>query len=218
MSFCSEGFVLAMDAFDALGAPPKVIVEVGAFDGDEAISLKQRYPGARVIAFEACPLNYDRMITLIQGSGVEPVWSAVCDHNNGLDFWPNKPEDNARVSGTNLPPTASLKTERLNQVGIAAGFTDTPVKVPSVRLDDFCKGAGIGAIDIVQMDVQGAEAFVLRGLGSLRPRVLFLEVNETADFGHYSGGAPMKELRQLLTDMGYELRWDNNADAFYFLP
>jgi FkbM family methyltransferase len=215
MSFCSPGFELALSEFDALGVPPRVIVEVGTYDGDEALSLKKRYPDARVITFECDTVNYAYSRTFLEGTGVELVQAAVTDHENGVDFWPNIPSDPNRASGSILPSTEKLRAERLGQHGTTAGFTDSPTHVPSVRLDEFCRRAGI-TIDIIQIDVQGAEVFVLRGLGSLRPRIIFLEVNETADFGHYSGGASMKDLKQVLQDMGYECRWDNSADAYYF--
>ena len=172
---------MALNEFDALGTPPKVIVEVGAYDGDEALSLKQRYPNARVITFEADPKNYADTTTLLAGSGIEVVQAAVCDHNNGVDFWPQKSvveikpgwdTHGNRVCGSILQPT--VKTARHTFV---SDFADAPIRVPSTRLDEFCRTAGIAAIDIIQIDVQGAEIFVLKGLGDLRPKVIFLEVN-----------------------------------------
>jgi FkbM family methyltransferase len=213
--------------FDSLGIPPKMVVEVGAYEGDDALRLKRRYPSARVVTFEADPANYAITLNNLRDSGVEVVFAAVTDHDNGVDFWLNdegtlhRPASNDgygnRVSGSILRASEYLKTSQA-KIPQAAGFSDAPIHVPSTRLDNFCKGAGITAIDIMQVDVQGAESFVLKGLGELRPKIIFLEINETADFGRYLGGATRTQLNQLLQGMGYEKHWDNDADALYFHP
>ena len=87
-----------------------------------------------------------------------------------------------------------------------------PVKVKTMRLDTFCEVHKTGAIDVLHMDIQGAEGFAIKGLGRLRPRMIFLEVDETT---HYDGAMPLPELRALLEGMGYSKVWESAHDALY---
>ena len=118
------------------------------------------------------------------------------------------------MSGSILPPTQKLLSDSPN---LSFKFTPGRERVPSVRLDLFCADHGVEGIDVLHMDVQGAEGMVLQGLGALRPRMIFLETNESGDTGHYRGSLPLKELLGLLDAMGYDSKWSDASDALYVL-
>lgn len=196
-----------------LTRPPSVIADVGTFDGQLAFELKRRYPRARVLAFEACPDNYASLVRNSQaliGRRVEVVHAAVCDHANGVEFYSNRDTSLggiAGMSGSILPPTEKMAVDYPN-----LSFCK-PRRVASVRLD----GLGLAELDILHIDAQGAEASVLRGLGPLRPQVIYLEINETKEHGHYAGAAPLAELTDLLASLGYSKQWGSDADVLYAL-
>src|SRR5262245_34445362 len=41
-----------------LGLVPKVIFDIGAYDGGDAVRFKQKFPDAHVVSFEADPVRY----------------------------------------------------------------------------------------------------------------------------------------------------------------
>lgn len=193
---------------------PRVIIDAGTYDCTDAIAFKERYPEARVIAFEACPDNYARILQ--QGRAarafVEVHHAAVSDHENGLAFYSNT--DTNQVghfgqSGSILPPAQKL-LETWHSITFKHGR-----HVPSVRLDCHCTAAGIGAIDLLHMDVQGAEYFALKGLGDMRPAMIFLEINETAEVGRYQNAVPEHDIRAWFDASGYVREWDSEFDALY---
>jgi FkbM family methyltransferase len=197
-----------------LGRPPAGVLDVGAWDAEDAIRFKRAWPRARVDAFEADPEAYEAILKGRRADAEKVLVHhfAVCNHNRGVFFFPNStPAHPIGMSGSLLPPTEKLKKD--------APFLDfdrrPPVKVPSIRLDSFVARFDFPAIDILHVDVQGAEGLVLEGLGALRPPMIFLEIDETGDVGHYRGAAPLAELRALLDRMGYKVAWDSGHDALY---
>ena len=192
---------------------PTVILDVGTYDGADAIRFKQAFPSCRVEAFEADPGNVKRMMDSgeCKRAGVKIHWAAVsdCPETSEL-FHPNTNKDNplGTWSGSILHPNASC-TDRFPFLEFHGSII-----VPSYRLDDFCWRNMIDHIDLLHMDVQGAEGYVLEGLDDIRPRMIFLEIDETT---HYDGAMPLPGLRALLARMGYGQEWADEHDALYVL-
>ena len=105
-------------------------------------------------------------------------------------------------------------TQKLLQTWISISVKP-PRRVPSTRLDTFCKSRNILHMDIVHMDVQGAEFFALKGLGRMRPSMIFLEIDETAEVGNYVGAIPENDIRAWFDKAGYRRVWDSEHDALY---
>jgi FkbM family methyltransferase len=80
------------------------------------------------------------------------------------------------------------------------GYTAS-VTVPTVTLDEYVGSNGIGKVDVVKMDIEGAELKALRGatrlLAGEQCPVLFLEVNpRTLAFGNTRAAEVVDFLRQ----------------------
>jgi FkbM family methyltransferase len=78
--------------------------------------------------------------------------------------------------------------------------------VRTTTLDQFCRDQHLQHIDILKIDVEGAEAMVFRGgtdtLSADNAPTLFCEFNETAAHG---AGSSTAEIRELLKGYGYQL-------------
>jgi FkbM family methyltransferase len=197
-----------------LGREPVGVLDVGTWDADDAIRFKRAWPKARVDAFEADPDAYEAILRgrRADASKVLVHHYAVCNHNRGVFFFPvSDAAHPIGMSGSLLPPTEKLKRD----LPFLQLDRKPPVKVPSIRLDSFVARFDFPAIDLLHVDVQGAEALVIEGLGELRPGLIFLEIDEVGDTGHYRGAAPLAELRALLDRMGYVVQWDSGHDALH---
>jgi FkbM family methyltransferase len=81
------------------------------------------------------------------------------------------------------------------------------IEVPVTTLDEFVAGAGVGRVDFVKVDVEGAEGLVLAGAKRLlqdsaqRPRLLLLELFEES---HRSFGDSTGEILESLRQTHYE--------------
>ena len=193
---------------------PKVIIDAGCYDATDSIAFKERWPDAYVYAFEACPDNYARIerAGLAEAAQVYVHHLAVCDHEKGVQFNSNTDTNqngHYGQTGSILPFSEKLITTW-------PSITVKPPRlVPSVRLDLFSDRQGIQHIDLLHMDVQGAEYFVCLGLGSMRPSMIFLEIDETAEVGRYIGAIPESQIRGWFDSNGYKRVWESKADALY---
>jgi FkbM family methyltransferase len=191
---------------------PSVIFDVGAFDCTDALRFKQAFPRSQVVAFEACPDNYVTIdLPKMAQLGVEVHHLAVCEQDGETDFYSNTDSGQPGMSGSILIPTEKLKTEHTHLRFLSGR------KVKSTRLDTFCHQHEIHCPDVLHIDVQGAELKVLQGLGDLRPKMIYLEINETREFNHYAGAGSVDDLRLLLKDRRYNWCWGSSQDELYVL-
>ncbi len=193
---------------------PKVIFDVGTYDGADAVGFKRKFPDARVDAFEADPDNHARIVESgeVAKTGVGVHHFAVCDKAGTVEFHPvtdaRHKLTNDGCSGSILAPTAHV----LEKYPFLK-FREAQ-KIPAIRLDEFCAKNGIAEIDVLHIDAQGAEGYVLKGLGEMRPGMIFLEIDAVEE---YVGTVPLETLHSLLTDRGYDKPWQGDHDALYVL-
>jgi hypothetical protein len=80
-------------------------------------------------------------------------------------------------------------------------------------LDQYVEHNGIDRLDVVEMDVEGAEFLGLRGatktISRLRPRLIIVELDE--EYSRALGGSTA-EAKTLLVDRGYALYRLNGAN------
>ncbi len=150
------------------GAEQKVFLELGANNGRDTIWMAQ-LPNVQIFAFEP-----DQTIPFLarQLDNVRLVRLAVGQVDGEVDFWPTI---GWTESGSIRRP--KLHLERHPTIK----FADVPVKVPCMRLDSFVKSVGIGQIDFIWADIQGAEVDLIEGGRKTlrRTRYLYTEyVNE----------------------------------------
>jgi FkbM family methyltransferase len=161
------------------------VYDVGANLGYVAMSLaKQVGPTGTVIAFEPLPQNLELLRENIANNrlaNIEVFDVAVSDQLG---------EAVIRVAG-NLS-TASLIWHKSDTSAV-------PIEVKTIAIDDLVADKNLALPTFVKIDVEGAEALVLRGMRrtvtKARP-VLFVECSE----------AGREETWHLLSDLQYECR------------
>lgn len=162
--------------FRAATAAP-VILDCGAHIGLASMFFKERFPAARIKAFEAdaaladiCRANFNAFGM----SDIETISAAVWTHENGVSF-----------------------AQSSDDAGHVANEGDTGVvKVPSVRLRSFLNEP----IDLLKLDVEGAEFDLIEDCGeSLKNAAnIVMEV-------HAMDGGPVRIGHMLarLEDLGF---------------
>lgn len=162
--------------FPARGPRP-VIIDCGANVGISVIYQRWRHPEARIIAFEPDEAVFaclERNLAANGITGVECLREAVWVHGGGASF------------GREGADGGSLLRE------------SSTVKVPTVRLRDVLLAQG--AVDLLKIDIEGAEAEVLLDCGDALSRVERLYVEY-----HSFRGRPQRlhELLALLAAQGF---------------
>ena len=213
---CKEALDRALDP-----AAVRVVFDVGARDCNESADFARAYTAATVYAFECNPATLPQCRAV---AAAEPrvvlTEKAASDRAGRLAFFPTNPAaTQTGIAGGN--PGASSLFEATGAYP-EERYVQDRVEVEAIRLDAFCAAHGITDIDVLWMDVQGAEEMVLRGLGALLARVKFIHL-EAEFFEIYRGQALFPGIDALLRDAGFALAGFTSysqyaADALYAGP
>lgn len=178
-----------------LTSKPHIIFDIGSYDAADSIRIKKNFPEADIYAFEASPRNYEEKVAINAGKfKIQHYNIALSDRNETIDFFDSHGASTA--SGSILSPACSIST---CHPGL---YFNNAIKVQSITIDDFCAQNAIRIIDLIHMDVQGAEHLVLSGISNVHVRMIFLEVCEG---DKYEGGFSREQLNNVLTNKGYVL-------------
>ena len=80
------------------------------------------------------------------------------------------------------------------------------IEVDTITVDSFCERENIERIDILKLDVEGAEKKVLSGAcNKLSKHNIYLIYTEVMFVSHYEGGCMFHELTSFLEQYGYTL-------------
>ncbi len=185
---------------------PKVIIELGAFDGGDVYRFQQEFPDCQVLAVEADPDRVEIVRNNLRGTNAQIVHAAVCETEGPIDWYSATVDGEANAQGSIFQHTERYKKnfDFVNQ-------TTAPGQVSGRRLDKLCSEHGIEEIDLLHMDIEGAENAAMRGMGALRPKMIYLEVRKDL----FENGASVADTEQLLHDLGYVLAIDMRVDRLY---
>ncbi len=132
-----------------------VVLDVGANVGAWTVQALQAFPQARIYCFEP---GVTAFAELTQSLGTDPRVSlnrlALAETEGRALLYANTP-------GSVL---ASLTKRRLDHLGLDFSHEE-PVQVQS--LESWAASAGVKAVDVLKLDVEGHELDVLRGAGQL---------------------------------------------------
>jgi len=176
------------------------IFDVGANIGQSIDLLKEAFPESKIHSFEPNP----EIFPLLNNK-----WGAIPSvilHPLAL----NSKSGTFPFHITNVPEASSLlyPDPKLMELSVDHKYDHKTIKVECITLDQFCQNNGINCIDILKLDVQGAELEVLKGaskqlsLGTIA--ILYTEVNFAET---YSGQMELEELLRFCSQFGYKL-WD----------
>jgi len=176
-----------------------VILDVGACTGETVRICRKRFPKATIHSFEPDPRALPLLRKNVAGDSRTVVHDvALSDKEGKATFFMNT----AAATSSLLPTDGKLASYwQRAEVYDAKG----EVEVKTTTLDAFCKRQGISDVDILKMDVQGAEFSILAGAKRLiaekRIACMFFEVIVVPT---YVGQHKLHEYLKTLDDLGYE--------------
>lgn len=188
----------------------RVVFDVGACEGEDSLRYARLFPHARVYAFE--PLSANQR--LIQGHFARhgttrcelvPVALSDKDGQAVLHVSSGSPEEKPHGEDWNY---GNKSSSLLPPAGEGPAWVPwlkftREETVPTLTLDHFCAERGIRSVDLVHIDVQGAEYLVLSGAGAMLPRIGALWI-EVADAEVYQGQRVRTEVDRLLARRGFK--------------
>lgn len=186
---------------------PEVILDLGARDFNESILFASLYPNAKVYSFECNAKTIEKNIwKLLNKHNIKLIPKAVREYTGKTTFYPvssNPPKGYSPNVGASSLFKASghMTTEPIFQ---------TEEVVECTTLADWASQEGISKVDVIWMDIQGAEYLALKGLGDLidTVKVIFTEVTYKE---LYQGQDMFPELHQFLTSKGFTKVYHDHA-------
>jgi FkbM family methyltransferase len=131
-------------------APVRTIVDVGANIGMSALFFANRFPEARILALEPEPSNFALLARNVsQCSRILPIHAALAAEDGTLE-----------VVDPGLGKWG-FRTWADEAAGAAAPAQRTVISVPAFSLDTLCQRHALESIDILKLDIEGAEKEVL---------------------------------------------------------
>ena len=174
-----------------------VIFDVGAYVGDITAMYKQMFPQSIIYCFEPFPDSFQKLNSLCRDASIIAHQIAFSDKKGTTTF-----NTNVDLSCNSL----LTPTEGEFKCYSAKSIKDGEIQVKTNTLDNFCADVGISDIDILKLDVEGAEVKVLEGASRmLSKQAVKLIYSEVMFIPHYTGGCLFHELTALLNKYGYSL-------------
>jgi FkbM family methyltransferase len=118
----------------------RVIIDCGANIGITSLFLAARYPGAMILSVEPHPDNFALLkINVAEIPRILPIWACI----------------------TGTPQKAVRFTADQASWGNRIATNADGILVPAITIEELCKQNGIEKIDLLKLDIEGAEEEVL---------------------------------------------------------
>ena len=134
---------------DAMGEV-RTIIDLGAYCGLSTVYFAERFPGASIVAVEPDPANYNCLrlnaSTIPQAERVRILQLAVSDASGSARF-----SDRGTQWARRIDPEGTLT-------------------VHTMTMPDLLAASGFDTVDLLKVDIEGAERILLEGLSEWESR------------------------------------------------
>lgn len=189
---------------------PKVILDVGAYDFGDSIRMKERYPEARVLAFELLPSNFELHSPHAIGVGVECYRVAVSDSPGEAEYFEGTHIHGVHAQSSLLEPSSIYK----GNYDFIVKHKKAEEKTKCTTIEEVCREQNLPVIDFLHLDVEGAEYKVISGIGEIKPRMIFAEFLFD---GGWIGQETFQKTLDKLDQMGYNVVKELGHDKLFVL-
>ena len=180
-----------------------LILDCGSNIGMSILFFKKLYPNARIVGFEPDPATFEKLKANVRQNSLQDITLHQCALSSGtgtIDFYHNQERSGDLMM--------SLHKERLKR--------GAKIAVPTRALSSFIDEQ----IDLLKMDIEGAEEAVLPELASSGKLRMVRQIH--LEYHHHINGNEDKlsSVLKLLEDagFGYQLRpkgWIHDAPATF---
>lgn len=160
-----------------------VIFDIGCCEGEDSIKYTILFPYSKIYSFEPLPDNYKiacKNIKKMELKNIKLYNLALSDRNEEAVFYVSSGNPNNKASekwNYGNKSSSLLKPNQIKNIYEWLKF-NKEIIVKTTTLNDIFRQEKIDHIDLIHMDVQGAELKVLAGAGEMLKKIkmIWLEV------------------------------------------
>ena len=188
-----------------------VIFDVGSLHCLESIELSKVYKNARIYAFEANPDSYKVCLENTKDyDNITVINKAINDHDGTCVFNAIDPEktETPWFDGNRGASSLFKSNGAYNHI---EKYVQKEIEVPCIQLETFCEENNIDHIDLIWMDLQGAELIALKSMGRelmSTVKVIHTELEMTPI---YKDQCLFEDVNQFLKNYNFYKAEGNNA-------
>jgi FkbM family methyltransferase len=209
-----EGTINKLTLRELLGPNP-VIIDVGAYDGSDAIEFSSIFPNGLIYAFEALPENFLKLWQNCQAlDNIITICGAVGKTSGVKNFFQSSGTSDG--SGSILPPSQHLS----RHPGVLFLQKDELV-VLETTLDTYLSTKIVSKVDLIWLDAQGAEQIVLEGGSSLIKKTSYVYM-EVSEIPLYEGATSYTDIKTFMSNSGFKVfkeflpkNWDGEGNVLF---
>jgi len=192
-----------LDAFtiqkELIKAQEPVVFDIGAHEGTVTRKYRKMFPLAGIFSFEPSPQTFEQLRrNTAKDARISAHKIAMSDKKGKALF-----HVNSLAATDSLLPADARASFYWGE-----GLYDNKevVEVDTISIDAFCREKSIRSIDILKLDVQGAEYEVFLGAGDmLSSQSISLIYTELMLTPTYKGQHKLHDYLALLDSLGYEV-------------
>jgi FkbM family methyltransferase len=180
----------------------KTILDIGSWHLEQSLEFHSIFPSAQIHAFEPVPQSY------INCKNKASFYKNINVYNLALTDFIGEASffevDVDKSSTPNVGASSLFKfKDGMNGSFFNQNWIQKEIKVQANTLDNWCKQNVIDKIDIIWIDVQGAELNVFKGGENIlkNTKVIFTEVGLKA---YYEGHSLKKDIDNYLLNLGFK--------------
>jgi len=228
MSWMKPQYIRKFQIFKRLlNKEDPVIVEIGAHFGEDSVRFSETFSKAVIHCFEPDPRCIKIFKKHVKSERIVLNELALSDiDGQGMFFQSYQEQNEVKVPNKyDWISTEDYDKEKLNASGASSlkkGYkhaVKNSVEVKTKRYDTWYKESGIKIVDLVWIDVQGAEKEVIDGMGDAIKNIKFIwtEYGET----FYDGAMTRSQTINLLESLNFKLipelsSRDDNGDLLFY--
>lgn len=182
-----------------------ILFDIGAHHGQSVAYLRSIFPKPIIYSFEPDPDSFH--ILESKAYPDNPCFNIAISNQTGtLPFFRNKISHTSSLLKVNVDSCDSIRLNQLKATGSSDYLQEVnhPIDVEVLRLDDFVKAHDISHIDLLKIDVQGAEVDVLAGGSSALGLTRNISI-EISFFDFYERRSSFYDVEKMLMPLGFSL-------------
>lgn len=195
---------------------PITIFDVGAYDGSISLKYNQLFPNAEIHSFEP----FQESFSTLKSNTSD--WKNIKIHHKALGEKTGTSKFHSNLFAATNSLLATHEDGEKNWGGNILS-TKEVIDVSIITIDDFLKETKIEKIDILKLDVQGAEGLILKGAEeTIQENKINLIFTEMITIPTYQNQKEIGKMFSMYTDYGfdlfdlYNLSHSNNGQLQFF--